>query len=229
MASKGFCMFFDWVDALNELDPADAWTVVQAVSDYYTSGKDPVEVVPKHLRAIVKVMLQQIKRSEKVSEVRAEAARAKHEKRVADDNDDLQNFAEQKSTKGLQKSATETDTETDTDTNTKTDTSFTSPCGDDKKRARKNAKKFVPPTATEVYLYCRERGNSVDANAFWEYYDAGGWKDAKGQPVRNWKQKVITWEKYDMPKEKPPDKPSSFDTDEFMLDALKRTHGEAAG
>ena len=101
---------------------------------------------------------------------------------------------------------------------------------DTRRRARESAaKKFVPPTATEVYLYCRERGNSVDANAFWEYYDAGGWKDTKGNPVRNWKQKVITWEKYDT---KPPDQPeraSSFDTDEFMLDELKQTYGETAG
>lgn len=55
--------------------------------------------------------------------------------------------------------------------------------------------RFIPPTLEQVQEYCDERGNDVDAQRFFEYYQAGGWKDAKGNPVRNWKQKVITWEK----------------------------------
>ena len=54
-----------------------------------------------------------------------------------------------------------------------------------------------PPTLEEVEAYCKERNSSVDPRQFWEYFEAGGWKDAKGQPVRNWKQKLITWEKFD--------------------------------
>ena len=56
-------------------------------------------------------------------------------------------------------------------------------------------KRFVKPTFEEVQAYCQERNNSVDAKAFFDYYNAGDWKDAKGKPVRNWKQKVITWER----------------------------------
>ena len=32
------------------------------------------------------------------------------------------------------------------------------------------------------------------AKPFFEYFDTGKWVDAKGQPVRNWKQKFLTWE-----------------------------------
>ena len=60
--------------------------------------------------------------------------------------------------------------------------------------------RFTPPSLEEVRAYCQERGNIVDADKFWTYYDAGGWKDAKGNPVRNWKQKVITWERKESPK-----------------------------
>ena len=45
--------------------------------------------------------------------------------------------------------------------------------------------------------YCRERNSPVDPRKFYEYFSAGDWKDAKGVPVRSWKQKIITWEKYD--------------------------------
>ena len=57
----------------------------------------------------------------------------------------------------------------------------------------------TPPTLEEVKDYCRERNSPVDPVKFWEYFNAGGWKDAKGQPVRSWKQKLLTWEKYDTP------------------------------
>lgn len=55
--------------------------------------------------------------------------------------------------------------------------------------------KFVPPTLEEVAAYCKERNNNVDPKQFFDYYSTGEWKDAKGNPVKNWKQKIITWEK----------------------------------
>lgn len=60
---------------------------------------------------------------------------------------------------------------------------------------RKNIKKeFTPPTLEEIQQYCKERKNNVDPKKFFDYYEADNWIDSKGNPVRNWKQKVITWE-----------------------------------
>ena len=56
---------------------------------------------------------------------------------------------------------------------------------------------FVPPTLQDVIAYCQERNNSVDAKRFFDYYNANDWKDSKGNQVRNWKQKLITWENKD--------------------------------
>jgi len=58
----------------------------------------------------------------------------------------------------------------------------------------KNKKDFTPPFLEDVKNYCLERKNSVDAKKFFDYYSAGNWKDAKGNPVKNWKQKLLTWE-----------------------------------
>lgn len=63
--------------------------------------------------------------------------------------------------------------------------------------------KFTPPTLEEVEAYVRERGSPVDPVRFWEYFETGGWKDAKGQPVRNWKQKLLTWEEFQPKKPQP--------------------------
>jgi predicted phage replisome organizer len=58
-------------------------------------------------------------------------------------------------------------------------------------------RRFTPPTLEEVEAYVKERSSSVDAKRFWEYYEAGGWKDSKGNAVKNWKQKLLTWERKD--------------------------------
>jgi uncharacterized protein YdaU (DUF1376 family) len=71
-----------------------------------------------------------------------------------------------------------------------------------KKRERAEKKKFIPPTLEEIQSYCTERNSGVDPKKFFDYYETSGWVDAKGQKVRNWKQKLITWEGRNTPKPK---------------------------
>ena len=76
----------------------------------------------------------------------------------------------------------------------------TTPVEGEKKSGKGKGKKkseFIPPTLGEVIAYCASRGNKVDPKKFYDYYDASGWVDGKGNPVRNWKQKCITWERSD--------------------------------
>lgn len=56
-------------------------------------------------------------------------------------------------------------------------------------------KKFIPPTLEEVKAYATERGSDVDPERFYDYFTAGDWKDSRGNPVRSWKQKFLTWER----------------------------------
>ena len=76
------------------------------------------------------------------------------------------------------------------------------------KNERKKEYSIYAPTLDEVIAYCQERQNGVDANKFYNYYSVAGWKDSRGNPVKNWKQKMIAnWEK-----EKPKaDKPIVYD------------------
>lgn len=64
----------------------------------------------------------------------------------------------------------------------------------EKPEQRKRRKRFVPPTVDEVAAYCRERGNSIDPEAFVAFYEARGWK-VKGASVVSWRACVVTWEK----------------------------------
>ena len=56
---------------------------------------------------------------------------------------------------------------------------------------------FRPPTLEEVQAYCKERNSPVDPKQFYDYFSEGNWHDANNRPVRSWKQKLLTWEKYD--------------------------------
>ena len=63
-----------------------------------------------------------------------------------------------------------------------------------KKDIEPKRKRFTPPTLEEVKAYCLERKNNVDPQKFYDYFSASDWVDSKGNKVKNWKQKVITWE-----------------------------------
>ena len=73
---------------------------------------------------------------------------------------------------------------------------------------KRAAVKFVPPTLEDVEAYAASRQSTVDPRRFFEYFntpDAQGrsWRDSKGNPVKNWKQKFLTWEGRDSGKGKP--------------------------
>lgn len=57
-----------------------------------------------------------------------------------------------------------------------------------------NNNKYKAPTLEEIKQYCEERNNNVDYQKFYDYYSISKWKDKDGKQVKNWKQKIITWE-----------------------------------
>lgn len=56
------------------------------------------------------------------------------------------------------------------------------------------------PSREEVREYVKERNSSVDPDRFCDFYEEGDWRDSKGKPVINWKQKLISWEQREKPK-----------------------------
>ena len=61
-------------------------------------------------------------------------------------------------------------------------------------KPKKETKRFVKPTVEEVEAYCRERGNTVDAAAFIDHYEANGWMAGRVK-MKDWKAAVRTWER----------------------------------
>lgn len=59
----------------------------------------------------------------------------------------------------------------------------------------KQKKEFTPPNLQEIEKYVKEKQFNIDAKFFYNYYTEGNWIDGKGNEVKNWKQKIITWDK----------------------------------
>ena len=80
------------------------------------------------------------------------------------------------------------------------------------------AKRFVKPTLSEIEQYCIERGNKVDAQHFYDYYESNGWKVGKNS-MKNWQAAVRTWERseYRKPNSKKNSKEDAIDVvNKFM-------------
>ena len=79
--------------------------------------------------------------------------------------------------------------------------------------------RFKKPTLEEVEEYCKKRNSSVDAKTFYEYFETGNWVDSKGNKVKNWKQKIITWEN-NRKKVKTKEEPKWFNKEQEELEGL---------
>lgn len=66
----------------------------------------------------------------------------------------------------------------------------------DKISIGKNKKQFIPPTLEEVEKYVSDKELKVNAEQFYNYFTEGNWVDSKGNKVKSWKQKILTWNGY---------------------------------
>lgn len=63
---------------------------------------------------------------------------------------------------------------------------------------------FIPPTIEEITKYIRDNNYSVDPNTFLKYFTESNWMDSNNKKVKNWKQKIITWNGRNTPKKSEP-------------------------
>lgn len=52
------------------------------------------------------------------------------------------------------------------------------------------------PSLEEIEIYIKDKQLKVNGKQFYDYFTEGNWVDSKGNKVKNWKQKLLTWNKY---------------------------------
>jgi hypothetical protein len=82
----------------------------------------------------------------------------------------------------------------------------------------KNNKKNIigiPPKIEDIKIYCSERGNGINPEQFFDYYESRGWMIGKNK-MKNWQAAIRTWEKNNKDN---PVKPA--DTEDYIGKALR--------
>lgn len=64
----------------------------------------------------------------------------------------------------------------------------------DKEGESKKRTAFLPPSLEEVQAYIKEKGYSIDAEAFIAFYSSKNWYVGKNK-MTNWRMAVVTWSK----------------------------------
>jgi hypothetical protein len=173
---KSFLLYIDSLEVLNVLTDAQAGQLFKAIRAYQLGIE--LETEPM-IQVAMASLIQNFKR----------------------DNEKYSMIVERNRANGLKNSKLKYETQSNpvgtTRTQSKplvTDNDNGNDNGNDKENEinKKNKqKKFEPPTLAEVQAWFTEQGSTPEQGAkAWQYYTDGNWCDAKGSPVKNWRQKM---------------------------------------
>ena len=167
-----FILYQEHEEIFNELTNEEAGKLIKAIFEYERTGQ--IQELDKSL----KIALIPIKNT-------LDKNREKYEKVVERNKQNIQKRWNKQDTKnttgknGIPKNTKNTDNDNDNDNDIII-----------------NNNKKEKPTLEEIQNYIKEKQLKVNGEQFYNYFTEGNWIDAKGNKVKNWKQKLLTWNKY---------------------------------
>lgn len=191
-----FLVYKDWESLFDSLDSnEEAGELIKALFAFAKRGE--IAEFSGALKMAFIFMSQQLERDglkwEETCNKRSESGKKGGRPAKAKESKKTNCFLEKQKKAKEADTDTVTDTEKDTDTVTDKDTVIN---GDDKSSPTPtNQKRFVKPSLDEVKAYCQERGNSIDAERFIDYYESTGWKVGGKAAMKDWKAAVRNWER----------------------------------
>ena len=184
MAGQCWFVYYDWIPAFEALSPAELGRLAMCALKYSAHGEEPeLGGSERYMWPLIKSQIDRDNaKYEETLRKRSAAGKKSHIKSNQMISNDIKCYQEKEN-----------------------------------KKERENAKgvnrgAFAPPTLEEVKAYVAEKGLSVDPQKFFDYFTVGHWIDSKGNPVKNWKQKLLTWDKKEP--QKPAAKPKQYTTAE---------------
>jgi flagellar biosynthesis GTPase FlhF len=188
MNDNAFVFYLEYESQLSRLSDEQLGKLIRAIIEYKKTGEpcDSGDIAVDLSFDFIKVDID--KQAENYRK-KADAGRlggSKNKQNETDESNAKQNEANE--SKSNHKKEKEKEIEKDTEKES-------SPKGEQKK----DAPRMVRPTVEEVSAYCRERGNTVDAQHFVDFYQSKGWKVGT-QPMKDWRACVRTWEQREKPR-----------------------------
>jgi len=173
---KSFILYIDSLSILGDLNTQQAGELFTAISNYHLNGETPTEFWLKiALTPFINQWERDLEKWERIAEIRKENGRkgglSKSKQMLANASFDKQELAN-----------------VAVNGNVNVNGNVTGKVTKEKKSIQK---KFETPTLEEVQKWFVDQGSTAEQGAkAWQYYTDGNWHDAKGQPVKNWRQKM---------------------------------------
>lgn len=209
MRQESSVFFTSWLEAIEELDEKDQLAAFKAITKYQAYHEEAeVSGAPKAVFMMAKPIIDsQFQKRMASMENGKKGGRPKTAQSCEEQEDKADNQGK-KPKENLKKPSNNLE-KPKPNLNANVNKNWNENKNNEKKNIKK---KSSPPSYEEIVAYCKERNNNVDAKRFFDYYSAGGWKDGKGNPIINWKQKMIAvWEK-NAPKSDEKEKLPVYDT-----------------
>jgi hypothetical protein len=173
---KSFIVYLDSLNILSDLNTQQAGELFIAIYNYHLNGEMPTEFwIKMALASFINQWERDTEKWERVKQVRKEAGQKG-------------GLSKSKQLVANAKSAKQTIANVPVNVNGNVNVNVTENVTKEKKSIKKE---FEPPTLSEVQAWFTEQGSTPEQGAkAWQYYTDGNWCDAKGSPVKNWRQKM---------------------------------------
>ena len=185
---KSFLIYIDSLNVLSDLTTQQAGELFLAIYNYHLNGELPSEFWVKiALTPFINQWERDAEKWERVAQVRKESGR-KGGLMKAQNNPIEPNLTQSKQMLANANDANQTLANLAVNVNGNVSVNGSVKVTKEKKSIKKE---FEPPTLEEVKAWFIEQGSTPEQGAkAWQYYTDGNWCDAKGSPVKNWRQKM---------------------------------------
>ena len=200
---KSFAFMLDWIPVFELLDTKAEYDEVFEAIRAVLSDEEPVVVHPKSKKAWEFIEPKLRANTIKYEEAKAkklEALKKYNEKRHVNDTlttrqrhvNDTLTTRQRNDNESMNDSVTVTDTVTVTVTDTVTGSNNPNGLSLTKGKENSKEKRFVKPKLEEIEQFIVDNGYDVDAETFFDFYEAKGWKIGKA-PMKDWRAAVRNW------------------------------------
>ena len=179
MEREGFVFYRSFYDALKGMEAEMCKACFVALCEYGLNGNDNTD--DPVAAAILAMARPTIEKNNQMYENGKKGGRPKNQTKPNE------NQIKPNETKTNQPETKQKPTETETVTETETDKNNSS-------GGKTPQRTFTKPSLENVIEYCRERGNDVDAERFFKYYESIGWMVGKNK-MKDWNAAVRNWER----------------------------------
>jgi hypothetical protein len=187
---KSFLLHLDSLNILSELTAEQAGEFFKAIYNYHLNGELPTEFWLKlALTPFVNQWERDSEKWERVKQVRKESGRKGGLMKAQNNPNNPLGYNETESKQMLAnaKNAKQTLANVAVNVNDNVNVNVSGNVNKEKTIKKENP----PPTLEDVKRWFIEQGSTAEQGAkAWQYYTDGNWHDAKGQPVKNWRQKM---------------------------------------